>query len=130
EIHGLPTSMPWGVIFPPDSPAGAQFGQVPLHPAMLYELGLNLLVFALLWSIRKRPFQDGFLFLSYLVLYSIDRSIVSTFRAEDLMIGPVRAPHAVSAVLLLLIGGYMLRTRLWRRPIARPSTGRTSTLTP
>jgi phosphatidylglycerol:prolipoprotein diacylglycerol transferase len=118
EIHGRPTSMPWGIIFPPDSPAGAQFGQVPLHPAMLYELGLNLLIFALLWSIRRRPFQDGFLFLSYLVLYSIDRSIVSLFRAEDLMIGPMRAPHAVSAALILFVGWYMLRTRLWRRPPA------------
>jgi len=121
EIHGYPTSLPWGIVFPPDSPAGAQFGQVPVHPAMLYELGLNLLIFALLWSIRTRPFQDGFLFLSYLVLYSIDRSIVSLFRAEDLMIGPIRAPHAVSAVLIVVIGGYMIRTRLWRQPSSRPS---------
>jgi phosphatidylglycerol:prolipoprotein diacylglycerol transferase len=123
EIHGPPTSMPWGIVFPPGSPAGAQFGQVPLHPAMLYELGLNLLIFALLWSIRRRPFQDSFLFLSYLVLYSIDRSIVSVFRAEDLMIGPIRAPHAVSAVLVVVVGWYMIRKRLWNPPPTRNSSG-------
>ena len=116
EIHGLPTTMPWGVIFPPESPAGQQFGPVPVHPAMLYELVLNLMIFMLLWSIRKRPFQDGFLFLSYLILYSIDRSIVSTFRAEDLMLGPFRAPHVVSAALVLVGGWLILRKRLWRQP--------------
>ncbi|MEW6325104.1 MAG: prolipoprotein diacylglyceryl transferase [Nitrospirota bacterium] len=116
ETHGRPTDMPWGVVFPPESPAGQEFGPAPLHPTMLYEMALNLLIFALLWSIRKRPFQDGFIFLLYLVLYSIDRSIVSSFRAEDLMIGPIRAPHAVSAGLVLLAAAYIIRKRLWRLP--------------
>jgi phosphatidylglycerol:prolipoprotein diacylglycerol transferase len=116
EIHGPPTTMPWGVIFPPDSAAGQEFGPVPLHPAMLYELGLNLLIFALLWSIRKRPFQDGFLLLSYFILYSIARSVVSVYRAEDLMLGPFRAPHVVSVGIILFCGWYIIHKRLWRRP--------------
>ncbi len=114
ETHGVPTSMPWGVVFPPESPAGQEFGSAPLHPAMLYEMGLNLLIFAGLWSIRKRPYQDGFLFLAYLILYSLGRSLVSGFRAEDLMIGPIRAPHLVSAAIILFAGWYIIRKRLWR----------------
>jgi phosphatidylglycerol:prolipoprotein diacylglycerol transferase len=113
EVHGYPTTMPWGIVFPADSPAGREFGQVPLHPAMLYESVLNLLIFLFLWSIRKKPAKDGFIFSLYLILYSIDRSIVSTFRAEDLMLGPFRAPHVVSLIIILLAGGYLLQKRLW-----------------
>jgi len=114
ETHGVPTSMPWGIIFPPESPAGQEFGAVPLHPTMLYEMGLNLLIFALLWSIRKRPAKDGFILCAYLILYSIDRSIVSAFRAEDLMLGSLRAPHVMSALLILGLGWYLVSHRLWR----------------
>ena len=114
EIHGYPTRMPWGIIFPPESPAGQQFGQVPLHPAMLYEMALNFLIFAFLWSIRKRPSQNGFIFSLYLILYSIDRSIVSTFRAEDLMLGPFRAPHVVSLIVVVIVGGYLVKKQLWK----------------
>ncbi len=121
EIHGVPTTMPWGIVFPPESPAGQQFGPVPLHPTMLYELGLNLLIFALLWSMRKRPAQDGFIFFTYLILYSIDRSIVSAFRAEDLMLGPFRAPHVVSAILVVGLGWFMIQRRLWRPLEQKPA---------
>ena len=89
--------------------------QVPLHPAMLYEMVLNLLIFLFLWSIRKKPAKDGFIFSLYLILYSIDRSIVSTFRAEDLILGPFRAPHVVSLIIVLLVGGYLIKKRLWKQ---------------
>jgi phosphatidylglycerol---prolipoprotein diacylglyceryl transferase len=114
EVHGTPTDLPWGIVFPPDSPAGREFGQVPLHPAMLYELGLNLIVFVILWAFRKRPTQDGFLFCAYLILYSIVRFFVSMIRAEDLYMGPFRAPHVVSVIVIVVIGGYMIARRLWR----------------
>jgi len=113
EIHGYPTTMPWGIVFPPNSPAGQQFGQVPLHPAMLYEMMINFMIFAFLWSIRKRPAQSGFIFCLYLILYSVDRSIVSSFRAEDLMVGPFRAPHVVSVIIIIISGSYLIRKRLW-----------------
>jgi phosphatidylglycerol:prolipoprotein diacylglycerol transferase len=113
EVHGYPTGMPWGVVFPPESPAGQEFGQVPLHPAMLYELVLNLLIFIFLWTVRKRPAKDGFIFCLYLILYSIGRSFVSTFRAEDLMLGAFRAPHVISLFIVLIAGGYLVRRRLW-----------------
>ncbi|MEO5656516.1 MAG: prolipoprotein diacylglyceryl transferase, partial [Nitrospiria bacterium] len=113
EVHGYPTDLPWGIVFPPESPAGREFGQVPLHPAMLYELLLNLVAFAVLWALRKRPTRDGFLFLLYLILYAVIRSFVSTFRAEDLMLGPFRAPHVVSVVMIVVAGWLIVRGRLW-----------------
>lgn len=120
EVHGYPTDLPWGVVFPPTSPAGHEFGQVPLHPAMLYELVLNVLAFALLWGLRKRPTKDGFLFLLYVMFYAVIRSIVSAFRAEDLMVGSFRAPHIVSALMIVGASIYMMRHRLWERPAGAP----------
>ncbi|NIS59281.1 MAG: prolipoprotein diacylglyceryl transferase, partial [Proteobacteria bacterium] len=55
DAHGLPTQMPWGMVFPPGSIAGQQFPQTALHPTMLYEMAINLAIFFFLWKIRKRP---------------------------------------------------------------------------
>lgn len=116
DAHGTPTTLPWGIVFPPESIAGREFGPVPLHPVMLYELGINLMIFAFLWSIRKKNWGDGFLFSLYLILYSLDRFFVSFFRADDLYIGPFRAPHVVSVLLVLIIGGYVIKKQLWKGP--------------
>jgi len=42
---GKPTEVPWGVFFPPDSPAYSRYGDVAVHPTQLYEAGLGLLIF-------------------------------------------------------------------------------------
>jgi prolipoprotein diacylglyceryltransferase len=38
-----------------------------------YEIIANLLIFAILWQLRKRNWVDGRLFLVYLILYSTER---------------------------------------------------------
>ena len=115
DAHGIPTSMPWGVVFPPESIAGREFPGVPLHPVMLYELVLDLAGFFLLWSIRKKTWGDGFIFCSYLLLYSVIRFFVSFFRADGLYLGSLRAPHVVSVLLLIIVGTYMIKKRLWTK---------------
>jgi phosphatidylglycerol:prolipoprotein diacylglycerol transferase len=115
DAHGTPTTMPWGIVFPPGSIAGREFGPVPLHPVMLYEMGLNFLAFVFLWSIRKRPWGDGFIFCLYLILYSVIRFIVSFFRADDLYLGSLRAPHVVSVLMFILVGAYVIKNRLWKQ---------------
>jgi phosphatidylglycerol:prolipoprotein diacylglycerol transferase len=115
DAHGRPTSMPWGIVFPPNSIAGHEFPGIPLHPTMLYEMLSNLCIFLLLWKIRKIPWKDGFLFCLYLLLYSVGRFVVSFFRADSLMLGPFRMAHIVSIALILLAGGLILTWRLWER---------------
>ncbi|MDR1832869.1 MAG: prolipoprotein diacylglyceryl transferase [Fusobacteriaceae bacterium] len=95
--------VPWGLVFPPSSPAGSEFPGVALHPAMLYESVLNLAGFCLIWFVLRKKCgkKPGRLWWWYLILYSVNRIIVSFFRVEDLMIGPFRAPHAVSALIMV-----------------------------
>lgn len=87
DAHGYPTRLPWGLVYAPDSPAGQMFPGQPLHPTQLYEMGFNLLIFGILWKIRKHTKVDGYLFLLYVILYSIIRIFVEFSRADRLVYG-------------------------------------------
>jgi len=108
DAHGRPTDMPWGIVFPPESIAGSEFPGIPLHPTMLYELVINFGIFLLLWLyLKKEERKDGFIFASYIALYSMGRFVVEHFRADSLMAGPIKAAQivslAIAAVALIII---------------------------
>jgi phosphatidylglycerol:prolipoprotein diacylglycerol transferase len=118
DAHGRPTEMPWGIVFPTSSIAGAEFPGLPLHPTMLYELAFNLSIFLFLWfGIRKREHRNGFVFALYLGLYSVGRFIVEHFRADSLMMGPLKAAQMVSIVVIIVAAGAIFIGRLWESPI-------------
>ena len=54
------------------------------HPAQIYELIFDFLGFLLLWNLRKKIKVEGGLFLLYLMIYAVIRTIVSRFRADNL----------------------------------------------
>lgn len=54
------------------------------HPAQVYELILDFIGFLILWDLRKKMKFEGGLFLSYLMMYSVIRVIVTRFRADNL----------------------------------------------
>lgn len=96
--------VPWGLVFPQDSPAGMEFPNYPLHPAMLYESALNLIGFILLWFyFRKKEYNPGVLTMIYLIMYAIIRVFVSTFRVEDLIVPGIgiRAPYLISIIMVI-----------------------------
>jgi phosphatidylglycerol---prolipoprotein diacylglyceryl transferase len=119
DAHGLPTDKPWGIVFPPTSIAGYEFPNTPLHPAMLYELVINAGIFGFLWSIRKRPWKDGFVFCLYCLLYSVGRFFVSGFRADSLMLslgefGSFRMARVISVIIILAAGALIVSRQLWK----------------
>lgn len=114
DAHGIPTTMPWGVVFPRTSIAGMEFLDKPLHPTMLYEMVINLFIFSLLWfGLRKRDYKDGFIFAIYLILYSTGRFIVEGFRADSLMLGPLKVAQVISLPLALIALGSIVKWRMW-----------------
>ncbi len=75
------TELPWGVVYThPNSPA---FGLPPSHPAVAYELLMDLFIFGILWKLRNRVQPDGSLFLLYLTLYSTGRFFLSFLRLDS-----------------------------------------------
>lgn len=75
------TGLPWGVVYTyPDSPS---YGLPPSHPAVGYELLMDLLIFGVLWKLRGRIRPDGTLFLLYLITYSVGRFFLSFLRLDS-----------------------------------------------
>ena len=114
DAHGRPTDAPWGIVFPPESIAGSENPGVPLHPTMLYEMSINLSIFLFLWLyLRKRPHRPGFIFGAYIAMYSLGRFVVEHFRADSLMLGPIKAAQLVSLAIAVVAIGVIISKRLW-----------------
>ena len=114
DAHGRPTTLPWGIVFPPESIAGTEFPNTPTHPTMLYEMIINLGIFSILWfALRKKGAKDGFIFALYIIMYSSGRFFVEYFRADSLMLGEIRAAQVLSLILIALAGSVMIRKKLW-----------------
>ncbi len=109
EQMNFKNKVPWGIVFPSGSPAGNEFPNLALHPAMLYELVLNFIGFLFIWFyLKNKKYADGTIWCSYIIIYSIIRIFVSFFRAEDLMFFALRAPHLIS-ILLIVISAVIIK---------------------
>lgn len=81
ELLGLPTDLPWGMVFP----AG---GPVPRHPSQLYEAFFEgLVLFAILWTIRRKRFPDGMMVVFFLFIYGVGRFFIEFVKEPDPQIG-------------------------------------------
>ncbi len=81
ELFGRETSGEWGVIFPNGGP-------YPRHPSQLYE-GLleGIVLFLLLWFIRKRVKHVGVIGSCFLIGYGTFRYVIEFFREPDVQLG-------------------------------------------
>lgn len=113
DAYGYPTELPWGIVFRSNTAAGAEFPNQSLHPTMIYEMILDLLIFVFLWRLRKDRYKPGFVGIMYLISYSIGRSLVSFFRAGSLWIGPIRAAHLASILIVGWSGYYLFDRKLY-----------------
>jgi phosphatidylglycerol:prolipoprotein diacylglycerol transferase len=81
--YGRPTHLPWGVVFPPDSFAGLEFGDTPIHPSQLYFAMAGLVLFLLAWVMRKRLHVPGQLFWAFVALFALVRIPLDFTRAYE-----------------------------------------------
>lgn len=134
DDYGRPTESWVGLAFPrgiPPTTAGnlRAFGSsvdaaipdsalLTVHPTQLYETGLSLLIFFILWRLRSRPAQAGWLFAVWLVLAGAERAFVEVFRAkDDRFFGPLTLAQVIS-IGLIGLGVYLMRRRAAARPAA------------
>lgn len=92
---GAPTSLPWGLSFPPRSPASEaqakahlletmRMWSLPVHPTQIYESAASLAVAAVcLFWVHPRKRYDGQVFVAFLVLYAVARFLVEILRRDD-----------------------------------------------
>ncbi len=118
DDYGHPTTLPWGVKFPQGLPPTTaqnlqdQFG-IPMapgmdpsavlavHPTQLYEAGLMLIAFMVLWRLRLQARPVGWLFGVYLILAGVERFVIEIVRAkDDRIFGPLTIAQVMSLVLV------------------------------
>ncbi|MEX2632970.1 MAG: prolipoprotein diacylglyceryl transferase [Balneolales bacterium] len=79
EIYGIPTEVPWAVIF-------AQIDMQPRHPSMLYEALLCVFVFVVLWKVYKsyqhQP-PEGFLTGIFFIILFMGRFLIEYTKVEQ-----------------------------------------------
>jgi len=79
--YGLPTESVLGVTYT-DPLSQAEPLNVALHPTPIYEIIMILTVLVVLIQLKRRKSFDGQLFMVYIMLYAIGRSIVEVFRGD------------------------------------------------
>ena len=124
--YGLPTTHSWGVVFPPDSPAGAaaiawaqQQGvdHVKLHPAQLYSSLKGLIIFSTLMILQPRLKKPGATFGLLLVLYGTGRFIIDFVRYYETNARVLAGLSFNQVISFVLIGlGLVLLLRREKAP--------------
>ncbi|MBL7054596.1 prolipoprotein diacylglyceryl transferase [Candidatus Woesearchaeota archaeon] len=103
ELYGRITNLPWAVKF-----KGAEGFR---HPSQLYESLKNLVIFSVLWFIRNKKLPNGFLFWSFVTLYSVLRFFVEFVREPDPQLGFIIFSMTMGQILSIItcsIGIYFL----------------------
>ena len=122
--YGLETDIWCAVIY--TNPASSAPLGIPVHPTQIYEIIYNLIVFGLLFALRKRFRPDGSLFLVYLTLYSAWRLGIDYIReGTDFLFGLHEAQVIAIIVLVITITLMALRTRWVKKGDEEPAGGET-----
>lgn len=116
DALGAPARLPWSFIYTnPASMAPSEMLGVPTHPYAVYELLFDLALFAVLWRLRRFFKTDGLLFLTYLVVYSAGRFLLTFYRTEKIWFWGLQEAQAIA----LLAVAAALPLLLWRLRAAR-----------
>jgi phosphatidylglycerol---prolipoprotein diacylglyceryl transferase len=112
DAMGRPTDGPFGIAYSSPHAMVPELG-VYYTPTPVYELIMNVGIFALLWQLRKKDLPNGALFLIYLLLYSSGRFLITFWSAyRTFAFGLNRAQYISLAVLA--VGLPVLIYLLWR----------------
>ena len=118
DIIGYPTTMPWGFIyanpnsFPPRH-------DIAYQPAAVYEAISNIILFTILWTIRKKV-KPGILFFIYVIGYSVGQIILFFFRDNEVIIFGLKQAQLTAIGVIVAAGIAFLTFLWWQRRHAAP----------
>src|SRR4029079_4185683 len=111
EAFGGPTNLPWGIFIAPEHRPAAYAAFEHFHPTFLYESIYNLIACVVLTQVclridHDRRLRDGDAVWVYMIGYAVARFAIESIRTDSLTIGPFKAAHVISTILLVIgIGG-------------------------
>lgn len=98
ELFGRVTQLSWEMYFTSASSYELR------HPSQLYEAFFEgLVLFLILWPLRKKPMASGSMFYLYLIGYGLVRFLIEFVREPDAHIGFVLATLSMGQVLCLVM---------------------------
>jgi phosphatidylglycerol:prolipoprotein diacylglycerol transferase len=117
DDYGLSTNAWYGIAFPEGSPpstAGnlrALGDNIPanipdtavlrVHPTQLYEVGLALIMFGVLWRVARKHLKPGQLFSLWMGMYAIERFLIEIVRAKSDRLALGLTTSQIMSILLL-----------------------------
>ena len=102
--YGGLSDLPWAMAFP----NGTVPIDVPVHPTPLYETGMSLIGFGLLWTFRKgKEMTPGWMTGGYLILAGVERFLAEFWRINYPALFGLTTAQILSLVLVG-IGGWLI----------------------
>lgn len=125
DDYGMPTDSWVGVVFPEgasppstagylrsvgaDIPASVPDSQlVAVHPTQLYETGLALIMFVILWRLGRKPHRQGQLFGLFTLMYAVERFLIEFVRAKGDRVFLDLSTSQLASIALLAIGSWLV----------------------
>ncbi len=112
DIVGPPTDLPWGFVythpgsFVPDH-------TVAYHPAGIYEMFFNVILFLIIWNLRWRVQKTGMIFALYLIGYSLGQFLLFFIRTEPILFLGLK--QAQQTAVVVFVAGLLLLWWRWRK---------------
>ena len=107
EAFGRPTSAKIGIFIAPENRPIDYINSEYFHPTFLYESIANLILFIILifmhsWF-KKKPekYPNGLIFNVYLIIYSLYRIFIESYRIDSSYVGPIKVVYIISAITII-----------------------------
>ncbi len=122
--YGIPTTLPWGTNYQNGTvPPSVAFNSpnllnhfpwiaekfpngvpdnTPLHPTPIYEFIMMLIIFLILWKLRKKDWMDGKLFMLYLIFAGAERFIIEFIRLNPRLLWGLSEAQLISIPMMIL----------------------------
>lgn len=101
DAMGKPTSGPFGFAYTSPNALVPKLG-VYYTPTPVFEIAMNLGIFALVWNLRKKGYPDGVLTLIYLILYSFIRFFIAFTSSYQITAFGLNQAQLISILVLLV----------------------------
>ena len=105
ELYGPPSNLPWAIYIEPAHRLPAYADYATFHPMFLYESLWNLFnFFLLLWVSRKykQELDPGEIFILYLIIYPLGRSILEFIRVDSSLVGGININQLIMGLVALV----------------------------
>lgn len=111
DVVGYPTHLPWGVVYPnPNSLAPSH--TVAYQPAAIYEAIIDIILFSILWFLRKKV-RPGVLFFTYIFGYSLSQIIVFFWRDNVVLLFGLKQAQltAIGVIIIAAVAFFWFMRR-------------------